>query len=222
MMDDSEAGGQLRHHCARCGTGYAGPECEPPPKGLDQLQKEFIISRLLADIIGEDILRGGLLETPKRVVKAWEEWTSGYKVNIPDLFKVFEDGAKEYDEMVVRQGITVCSVCEHHLAPVIGVCTIAYVPDGRIVGLSKLDRLVDALARRLQVQERLTNQIADTLMEHLRPLGVGVHINARHFCIETRGVRERNSNTITNALRGVMRTEPAARAEFLSLTQEKP
>jgi GTP cyclohydrolase IA len=224
-MTTSDAGGlfpldgaPIKHHCARCGTGYAGPECDPPAKVVDQMQKELIVSRLLADVIGEDITRGGLKETPQRVVAAWEEWTSGYHVNIKELFKTFEDGAKNYDEMVVRKDIRIYSHCEHHLAPIIGTCTVAYIPSGKIVGLSKLDRLVDAFARRLQVQERLTAQIADAIWEHLEPLGVGVHINAKHMCIESRGVRQHASDTITCALRGAMREQPAARAEFLSLT----
>jgi GTP cyclohydrolase I len=207
-----------KHHCAKCGTGYAGPECDPPPTGLDRQQKEFIISRLLADIVGEDILRPGLLETPRRVVEAWEYWTNGYRVDIGALFKVFEDGAEQYDEMVVRKNIPVYSICEHHLCPIVGTCTIAYIPQGRIIGLSKLDRLADAFARRLQVQERLTSQIAGALWDNINPKGVGVHINARHFCIETRGVKHATSDTITTALKGVMRTDPAARAEFLDLT----
>jgi len=200
-----------RHHCAKCGTGYAGPECEPP------VNKEDIIRNLLRSIVGENPDRPGLVETPKRVVQAWEHWTGGYKVDTKALLKVFEDGADKYDEMVVRKGIPIYSICEHHLCPIVGVCTMAYIPNGRIVGLSKLDRLADAYARRLQVQERLTNQIADDLWNYLDPLGVGVHISARHFCIETRGVEHPKSDTITCALRGAMRNDPAARAEFLSL-----
>lgn len=201
-----------KHHCAKCGTGYAGPECDP---GID---KESIIRDLLKYLVGEDLNRPGLLETPKRVVEAWEYWTSGYRVDIGALFKVFEDGAEEYDEMVVRKNIPIYSICEHHLCPIVGTCTIAYIPQGRIIGLSKLDRLADAFARRLQVQERLTSQIAIAICDNINPKGVGVHINARHFCIETRGVKHATSDTITTALRGVMRTDPAARAEFLDLT----
>lgn len=201
-----------RHHCAKCGTGYAGPECEPP------LDKKDIIRNLLEYIVGENPDRPGLIDTPDRVVKAWEYWTSGYRVDIPALFKVFEDGAEGYDEMVVRKNIPVYSTCEHHLCPIVGTCTLAYVPNGRVIGLSKLDRIVDAYARRLQIQERLTSQIANILWDNLNPLGVGVHINARHFCIETRGVKHATSDTITTALRGAMRTDPAARAEFLDLT----
>ena len=119
--------------------------------------------------------------------------------------------------MIVVKDIPFYTHCEHHLAPFFGTATVAYVPNGRIVGLSKLSRVVDAFARRLQVQERLTNQIADALQEHLAPLGVGVVITARHLCIESRGVRQQGSQTITSALRGVMRTSSSARSEFLAL-----
>lgn len=177
---------------------------------------EATIRNLLGGIIGEDVDRGGLLETPKRVVKAWKDWTAGYHVDIKALLKVFEDGAAGYDEMVVRKDIRIYSHCEHHLAPIIGRCTIAYIPDGAVVGLSKLDRLADAFARRLQVQERLTVQIADALMEHLHPKGVGVYIDAEHLCVASRGVKQENSNTITCALRGVMKEQPETRAEFMA------
>ena len=187
-------------------------------KTVGSYTDESIIYDLLHQIIGESD-REGLAETPARVVKAWKHWTSGYRVDIAGLLKTFEDGAEGYDEMVVRKNIRVYSHCEHHLAPIIGECTIAYIPNGRVVGLSKLDRLADAFARRLQVQERLTSQIADALMEHLSPKGVGVHINARHMCIESRGVAQHSSDTITSALRGVMKDQPETRAEFMALVK---
>lgn len=194
-----------------------GPHASIKPIALDS--DELIIRALLTGIIGENAGREGLQETPKRVVKAWKHWTSGYDVHIPSLLKTFEDGGEGYDEMVIRKDIRIYSHCEHHLAPIIGNCTIAYIPNGRVVGLSKLDRLADAFARRLQVQERLTNQIADALMEHLQPKGVGVYVNARHMCIESRGVAQQNSDTVTSALRGVIKEQPAARAEFLALAR---
>lgn len=181
--------------------------------------KEACVRSLLQVVIGENPDRGGLEETPKRVVKAWEHWTSGYRVDIAGLLKTFEDGAENYDEMVVRKGIRIYSHCEHHLAPIIGECTIAYIPNGRVVGLSKLDRLADAFGRRLQVQERLTTQIADALMEHLQPKGVGVYINAKHMCVESRGVAQHNSDTVTQALRGVFKDQPETRAEFVALAR---
>lgn len=177
-----------------------------------------IIVRLL-QLVGEDPSREGLLETPARVVKAWKHWCSGYDKNPADLLKVFEDGAEGCDQMVVRKDIPIYSHCEHHLAAIIGKCTIAYIPRGKVLGLSKLDRLADMFARRLQVQERLTNQIADALMEHLDPVGVGVWISARHLCVESRGVASSNSETITTALRGCIRDQDAARAEFLALAR---
>lgn len=181
--------------------------------------KELIIHRLLHDIIGENPSRGGLLETPNRVVKAWEFWCSGYGKDPADVLKVFEDGAEGCDQMVVRKNIPIFSHCEHHLAPIFGTCTIAYIPNGKIVGLSKLDRLADMFARRLQVQERMTNQIADALWENLSPQGVGVWIAARHLCIESRGVKNSDSTTITTALRGCIREQDAARNEFLQIVQ---
>lgn len=177
-----------------------------------------VITRLL-QLVGENPSREGLLETPARVVKAWRHWCSGYGKNPADLLKVFEDGAEGCDQMVVRKDIPIYSHCEHHLAAIIGKCTIAYIPRGKVLGLSKLDRLADMFARRLQVQERLTNQIADALMEHLDPVGVGVWISARHLCVESRGVASSNSETITTALRGCIRDQDAARAEFLALAR---
>lgn len=176
------------------------------------------IKRLL-QYVGEDPARGGLLETPRRVAKAWGQWCSGYDKNPADILKVFEDGAEKCDEMVIVKDIPIYSKCEHHLADIFGTATIAYIPNGKIVGLSKLSRLADMFARRLQVQERLTNQIADALEEHLQPKGVGVIIRARHLCMESRGICQQGHHTITSALRGVLRDKPEARAEFISLAK---
>lgn len=161
-------------------------------------------------------LRQGLDETPDRVAKAWCEWTRGYTQNPKDVLKAFNDGAENYNEMVVVKDIPFYSTCEHHLAPFFGTASIAYIPDGRVVGLSKLPRLLDVYARRLQVQERITTQVADALMEHLRPKGVGVVLAARHMCMESRGVCKQGSETVTSTLRGVF-NEPTVRREFLSL-----
>ena len=142
-------------------------------------------------------------ETPARVAKAYSTWFGGYDVDIAELFKVFEDGAEGTNELVIVRDIPVYSHCEHHMAPIIGRATVGYVPNGKIVGLSKLSRVVDAFARRLQVQERLTNQIADAIWEHLDPLAVCVYIDARHMCIESRGVKQScRSSTVTKAFRG--------------------
>ena len=132
---------------------------------------------------------------------------------------MFEDGAEKHDQMVTVKDIPIYSHCEHHLAPIFGTATISYIPNGKIVGLSKLSRLADMYARRLQVQERLTDQIADALFEHLEAKGVGVVIKARHMCMESRGICQQGHHTITTALRGAMRDEPDTRAEFLRLAQ---
>lgn len=174
------------------------------------------IKRIL-QYIGEDPSRGGLLETPARVAKAWKFWTKGYGQDPKDILKVFEDGADGCDEMVVVKNIPFYTHCEHHMAPFFGTATVAYIPTGKIVGLSKLSRLVEIFARRLQVQERLTNQIADALNDNLQPKGVGVVIKARHMCMESRGVCQQGSETVTSALRGAMRDQPCTRAEFLAL-----
>jgi GTP cyclohydrolase I len=187
----------------------------PPAATIEQKWKDEQIIRNLLQLVGENPQREGLMETPERVVKAWEFWTSGYKMRAEDILKVFEDGAEAYDEMVIVKDIPIYSKCEHHLADIFGTATIAYIPNGRIVGLSKLSRLADMFARRLQVQERLTSQIANALDEHLKPKGVGVMIRARHMCMESRGVRQQGHHTITTALRGVMLSEPATRSEFL-------
>lgn len=162
-------------------------------------------------------LRPGLKETPLRVAKAFSHWFGGYAVDVPGLFKVFEDGAEGADQMVAVVRIPFYSKCEHHMADIFGHATVAYIPSGRIVGLSKLNRVVDAFARRLQVQERLTNNIADAIQKHLEPVGVGVYITARHMCMESRGVCQHGHHTVTTALRGAIRDEPQTRAEFLAL-----
>lgn len=159
--------------------------------------------------------REGLAETPERVAKAWRYWTSGYAMRPEDVLKAFQDGAAGYDEMVVETDIPVYSKCEHHLADIFGVAHVGYIPQGRVVGLSKLVRLVEMFARRLQVQERMTVQIADALMEHLSPRGAGVILQCRHMCMESRGVNRPGVVTTTTALRGVL-LEASPRAEFLA------
>lgn len=158
--------------------------------------------------------REGLRETPKRVAEAFAFWTSGYGQDPAEVLKSFEDGASNYDEMVFQGGIPVWSLCEHHMAPFFGVAHIGYLPDKKIVGLSKLHRLVEVFARRLQVQERLTTQIADALEENLKPQGVAVVLQCRHSCMESRGVRIAGAVTQTSAIRGAIKDEPEARAEF--------
>jgi GTP cyclohydrolase I len=172
------------------------------------------VTRIL-EYIGDDPMRDGLLETPGRVVRSWAELFGGYKLKAADvLCKEFE--ADGYDEMIICRNIDFYSTCEHHMQPFYGRAHVGYVPKAKVVGLSKLARLVDIFARRLQIQERLTKEIADALENHLQPLGVAVLIEATHFCMVCRGVRKQNSCMTTSSLTGIFRT-PAARAEFLSL-----
>jgi len=173
--------------------------------------------RRLLTLIGENPDREGLRETPARFLKALAEYTRGYQEKPEEVLKVFEDGAQSVDEMVIVRDIPVYSLCEHHLAPFFGRAHVGYVPDKRILGLSKMSRLVEVFARRLQVQERLTNQIADALATHLQPLGVAVVIECRHMCMESRGVRHTGTATVTSALRGSIKTNADTRREFLAL-----
>lgn len=193
---------------------------EPGHGGLEHLRLgEAPLSALVHAMLnrmGEDNTREGLAETPARVAKAWQHWTQGYRVDVATLLKTFADGAEGVDEMVTVANIPFYSHCEHHLAPFFGTATISYLPQGRVVGLSKLSRVVDAFAQRLQVQERLTGQIADALQDHLEPLGAAVRIKARHLCMESRGVCKQGHHTVTTALRGAFKTDPAVRAEFLA------
>jgi GTP cyclohydrolase I len=187
----------------------------------DVSQKEAELAVItLMQYIGEDTEREGLLETPRRVLKAWKEhWGAGYTQDADAILKVFEDGAEGCDEMVIVKDIELYSHCEHHIAPIIGKCHIAYIPDGKIVGLSKLARLVEMYARRLQVQERLTTQIATTLFEKLNPKGVAVVIEAEHLCMSSRGVQKQGSKTVTSKLLGCFMEEQSTRDEFMRLVK---
>lgn len=177
-----------------------------------------IIVRLL-QYIGEDPTREGLLETPKRALKAWKHWTKGYAEDPKEIAKAFTDGAENVDEMVVVKEIPIWSMCEHHMAPFFGTAHVAYIPDDTIMGLSKFARIADIFARRLQVQERLTNQIADAIEDCLSPRGIGVRITCRHLCMESRGVQTHNTETTTTAVRGLIKQDSDARYEFLSSIQ---
>jgi GTP cyclohydrolase I len=174
-----------------------------------------LVRQLLA-ALGEDPSRDGLVETPRRVDKSLRFLTSGYRADVDEII----NGALftvTYNEMVMVRDIDMYSLCEHHLLPFFGKCHVAYIPDGKVIGLSKIPRVVDVFARRLQVQERLTTQIAETLMEKLKPLGVAVVIEATHLCMAMRGVEKQNSVTVTSAMRGVFHQDPRTRAEFLEL-----
>ncbi|MBK5920278.1 GTP cyclohydrolase I FolE [Rhodothalassium salexigens] len=164
---------------------------------------------------GDNPDREGLLDTPRRVVKAYEEYFCGYDENPADhLRRTFEEVAG-YDDMVLVRGIAFDSHCEHHLAPIQGVAHVAYVPSGRIVGLSKLARVVELYARRLQVQEKLTAQVADALEDSLAPLGVAVQVEATHGCMSCRGVRKVGADTVTTVMRGQFRTDTRLERRFL-------
>lgn len=176
--------------------------------------------RRLLTSLGENPGRPGLIETPARVTKAWKHWTSGYQQSPVEVLKAFEDGAEEYNELIVVRGIPVYSHCEHHLAPFFGKATVGYLPNGKIVGLSKLTRLVDIFSKRLQVQERMTMQIANALMEVLEPKAVGVVIKCRHLCMESRGIRAIGEETITSTLLGELQPNLALRTEFLALARD--
>lgn len=172
--------------------------------------------RRLLRSLHEDPDRPGLRETPARVERAWAHWTSGYAQDPAEILKVFEDGAEQYNELIVVRNIPVYSHCEHHLAPFFGTATVGYVPKGAIVGLSKLTRLVDCFAKRLQVQERMTRQIADFLRDLLKPQGVAVVIEAMHMCMMMRGVKTHTARMTTSAMHGAFRANLATREEFLA------
>ena len=174
-----------------------------------------LIKKLLAEL-GEDPAREGLVNTPKRVDKALRFLTSGYQADIDDVL----NGALftvDYSEMVIVKDIDFYSLCEHHLLPFFGKCHIAYIPSSKVIGLSKIPRLVDVFSRRLQIQERLTNEIADTIREKIAPLGVAVVIEATHLCMSMRGVQKQNSFAVTSAMVGAFRTNARTRMEFLEL-----
>ncbi|HZP01850.1 MAG TPA: GTP cyclohydrolase I FolE [Terriglobia bacterium] len=180
---------------------------------------ESAVREILREM-GEDPSRDGLIRTPARVAKSLRYLTSGYG---QDIDKVLNGAlfSVAYDEMVIVKDIEVFSMCEHHLLPFFGRCHVAYVPSNKVIGLSKLPRLVDVFARRLQVQERLTTQIAETIMEKIKPQGVGVIVEARHLCMIMRGVEKQNSIAVTSAMLGVFRDCDQTRAEFLRLVHEK-
>ncbi len=186
-------------------------------EGTDQYAA--LVQEQLA-LIGEDPGREGLLRTPERVAKAMSFLTRGYRLSVEEVVGagIFEE---EHRNMVMVRDIELYSLCEHHMLPFFGRAHVAYIPDGRIVGLSKLPRIVDIFARRLQVQERLTEQIAEAIDDVLSPLGVGVVVEAYHLCMMMRGVEKQNSRTITSALRGVFRDDSRTREEFLSLAHAK-
>jgi GTP cyclohydrolase I len=186
---------------------------------LDNARLRKIVSDLL-ESIGENPKREGLLETPRRVADAYEFLTSGYHKNIEEVMNdaVFNE---KYDEMVLVKNIDFYSLCEHHMLPFYGKVHVAYIPNGKIIGLSKIPRIVDVFARRLQVQERMTQEIADTIEKYLQPRGVAVVSEAYHMCMMMRGVEKQNSSATTSAVHGDFKDDPRTRAEFLNLIGHK-
>jgi GTP cyclohydrolase I len=212
-------------------NGHSGDRLNPSKTNLDEDALDTVVapgsSRIdierveelvheLLTIIGENPEREGLLRTPHRVAKAWDFLTQGYGMDIDQVLNgaIFEE---RYDEMVVVKDIDFFSLCEHHNLPFFGKAHIAYIPNGKIVGLSKLPRIVDVFARRLQVQERMTQQIAETIQKYLKPQGVAVVTEASHMCMMMRGVEKQNSATTASAMLGVFKSQSDTRSEFLNL-----
>lgn len=178
-----------------------------------------LITQLLARL-GEDPQREGLLKTPDRVARSFEYLTSGYRTKVDDIV----NGALftvDYNEMVIVRDIDFYSLCEHHLLPFFGKCHVAYVPNGKVIGLSKIPRLVDMFARRLQLQERMTSQIAETIRDQVQPLGVAVVCEGTHLCMAMRGVEKQASTTVTSAMLGAFHDDPRTRNEFLKLVRQR-
>lgn len=187
----------------------------PGPESPDDIEFQGLLRRVL-ELLGEDPERETIRRTPARVARALRWLTRGYEMCVADAVGdgVFEE---KHESMVLVRDIEIYSLCEHHMLPFFGKAHVAYYPKGHIIGLSKIPRIVDVFARRLQVQERLTDQIADALTDVLQPAGVGVVIEAYHLCMMMRGVEKQNSKTVTSALRGMFRDDPASRDEFLRL-----
>ena len=212
-MSDAPKQSESRHS----ESGHA----DAPHHGVSREQAEDAVRTLLR-WSGEDPSREGLLDTPKRVVKAYTDWFSGYKLD-PDeyLGRTFKEVCG-YDELIVLRDIQFESHCEHHMAPIIGRAHVGYLPNGKVVGISKLARVVEAYARRFQVQEKMTAQIAGCIERALQPLGVGVVIEAAHECMTTRGVHKRGVSMITSKMLGTFREDARTRAEFLAFIDVGP
>ena len=178
------------------------------------------ITKSLLSEIGEDPTRAGLINTPERVAKAWDFFSQGYRANVEEIVNgaIFEE---DCSEMVIVRDIEFFSMCEHHMIPFFGRCHVGYLSNKKIIGLSKIPRIVDAFSQRLQVQERLTSQIAETLMDILDPIGVGVVMEGRHLCMQMRGVEKQNSFATTSSMLGQFRESPETRSEFLSIIRMK-
>jgi len=196
------------------------PSRQPKPRKPSRKQAEEAVSTLLL-WAGEDTRREGLVDTPARVARAYEDWFSGYQVDpVGFLTRTFEE-VDGYDEMIVLRHIEFESHCEHHMAPIIGHAHVGYLPNNKVVGISKIARVVDAFARRFQVQEKMTAQVANCIWDVLAPKGVGVVIEASHQCMTTRGVHKSNVSMVTSRMLGLFRTDARTRAEFLQMIDAK-
>jgi GTP cyclohydrolase I len=194
------------------------PMDDQPPT---QAEAEAAVRTLLR-WAGEDPAREGLLDTPKRVAKAYGDWFSGYALDPADYLRRTFEEVEGYDELIVLRGIEFESHCEHHMAPIIGKAHVGYLPAGRVVGISKLARVVEAYARRFQVQEKMTAQIANTICEVLKPRGVAVVIEGAHECMTTRGIHKRGVSMVTSSMLGAFRDDARTRAEFLQFIGMRP
>jgi GTP cyclohydrolase I len=193
---------------------------ETPTPTLTSASFEELVREMLVRL-GEDPQREGLLRTPERVQKAFEHLTRGYKEDPETLLKnaLF---TVNYDEMVIVKDVEMFSLCEHHMLPFFGKVHVAYIPNGKVIGLSKIPRLIELFSRRLQIQERLTTQIAETIQKVIQPQGVGVVVEARHLCMMMRGVEKQHSAAVTSSMLGCFREEQETRTEFLSLIRQRP
>jgi GTP cyclohydrolase I len=193
---------------------------ETPTPTLTAASFEELVREMLVRL-GEDPQREGLLRTPERVQKAFEHLTRGYKEDPETLLKnaLF---TVNYDEMVIVKDVEMFSLCEHHMLPFFGKVHVAYIPNGKVIGLSKIPRLIELFSRRLQIQERLTTQIAETIQKVIQPQGVGVVVEARHLCMMMRGVEKQHSAAVTSSMLGCFRAEQETRTEFLSLIRQRP
>lgn len=189
----------------------------PEPYPVPTREEAMHAVKTLIAWAGDNPNREGLVDTPKRVVAAYQEFFEGYQMN-PDeiLSRTFEE-VEGYDEMVIIKNVRLESHCEHHIVPILGTAHVAYIPNNRVVGISKLARLIDVYSKRLQTQETMTAQIADTIQRTLNPKGVAIVIDAAHQCMTTRGVRKTESSTITSRMLGIFRDDPRTRAEFMGL-----
>lgn len=188
-----------------------------PKPSRDEVEAAF---QTIIRWTGDDPARDGLIDTPARVTKAFEEWFRGYGQDPREILKKTFEETDGYDEMIVLRGIPFESHCEHHMAPIIGRAWVGYLPTGRVVGISKLARVVDAFAKRLQIQEKMTAQIANTIEDVLKPHGVAVVIKATHHCMSTRGVHKHGVDMVTSKMSGVFKSNPMTRQEFLTIVDQ--